>query len=98
MVVRIKTKYINTDVKLHFRKYGNGSIAIQGFSFGEPEFTATVALDEVPPDNHVFLKGWSENEGLPAALVNAGIVKLTGRTIPTGFCEALEAEMLISTS
>ena len=61
---------------------------------GEPLFKATVAIDEVPPPGHVFLKNWSENEGIVEALIVAGIVELTGRTVKTGFCEALEAKVL----
>lgn len=95
MQIHVKTKFCDEDVELQFAKYPNGSIAIQAFTlFGEPQFIATVALDEVPPENHVFLKGWSENEGVPEALVKAGIVELTGRTLPTGYCEALEAKLL----
>ena len=63
---------------------------------GEPQFTATVNMPtEEIADDHVFLKGWSENEGLPEALEEAGLVKLTGRTCPAGFCEALEAKLLL---
>ena len=97
MKITVNTKYIKGEVELKFGEYQNGSPAIQAFSlYGEPEFVATVALDELPADGHVFLKGWSENEGIPQALVNAGIVKLTGRTIPIGYCEAQEAKLLIS--
>lgn len=96
--ININAKYVKGEVELRFGHYRNGSIAIQAFnSKGEPEFIATVALDEMPPEGHVFLKGWSENEGIPFALVSAGIVKLTGRTIPAGFSfsKAYEAELLI---
>lgn len=96
MEIEVNAKYSRGKYRITFGKYGNGSIAIQGFTLdSEPQFKATVALDEVPPDNHVFLKGWSENEGIPEALVKAGIVELTGRTIPTGYCEALEAKLLV---
>jgi hypothetical protein len=96
MKIIVNAKYVKGEVELVFKNYGNGSIAIQAFSLcGEPEFTATVALDEIPGKGKVFLKGWSENEGIPDALINAGIVKLTGRKIPTGFCEALEADLLM---
>ena len=95
MRIKVKAKYIKGEVDLVFGHYQDGSTAIRAFSLdGEPMFTATVALDEVPPAGHVFLKGWSENEGIPESLVSAGIVKLTGRTIPTGYCEAFEAELL----
>lgn len=75
----------------------NYEIAIRIYSEdGEPEATATVALEDAPnarSRNGVWLKGWSENEGLPEALELAGIVKLTGETHPTGFCEAIFAEL-----
>ena len=97
MKITVNAKYIKGEVELQFGKYQNGSTAIQAFSlYGEPEFKATVALDELPSEGCVFLKGWSENEGIPAALVKAGVVELTGRKIPTGYCEAEEAKLLIA--
>jgi len=83
---------------VEFSKYPyNGETAIRVFSEdGEPEATATVALESAPPArsrNGVWLKGWSENEGVPEALEKAGIVKLTGETHPTGFCEAVFGEL-----
>ena len=95
MQVHVATKYYTGDVELRFGKYGNESVAIQAVVSGEPQFVATVALDELPPDGHVFLKGWSENEGVPEALAKAGIVELTGRVLPTGYCEAQEAKLLL---
>ena len=95
MEVHIKSKYSDEMTELAFNFYDNGSTAITGTSLeGEPLFTATVALDETPPPGHVFLKGWSENEGIPEALVAAGIVELTGKTIQTGYSEAQEAKLL----
>ena len=95
MKVKIKSKYTDEMTNLSFSFYENGSTVITGTSLqGEPLFTATVALNEVPSPGFVFLKGWSENEGIPEALVSAGIVKLTGKTIPTGYCKAQEAQLL----
>ncbi len=97
MKISVNAKYITGEVELKFSKYQNGSLAIQAFSlYGEPEFTATVALDELPPNGYVFLKGWSENEGIPDALEKAGIVELTNHTIPTGYCKAQVAKLLIT--
>ena len=100
MKVPIQAKYVNEMVDLQFGHYGiNGSPSIKGISIeeGEPLFTATVALnDELPNEGCVFLKGWTENEGIPEALVKAGIVELTGRKIKTGFAEAVEAKLLQS--
>ena len=97
MEIHVKSKYINEDVILDMdRHYGNGSRAITATTLqGEPQFTATVALAEIPTEGCVFLKGWSENEGIPEALVKAGVVELTGRTIPSGYCEAVEAKLLV---
>jgi len=98
MRISVDTKYCKGDVELNFGKYGNGSTAIQAFRGGEPMFVATVALDEQPPVGHVFMKGWSENEGVPLALEKAGIIQLTGRKIPTGYVEAEEAKLLVQAS
>ena len=97
MKIHAKTKYCDEDVNLSFGEYEDGSIAIQATSLDyEPLFKATVCIDEPAKKGHVFLKGWGENEGVPDALVKAGIVELTGRTVQTGFCEAVEAKLLKS--
>lgn len=100
MRIHVKTEFVDEDVILDFdRHYGNGSRAITATSLqGEPQFTATVALDELPAEGCVFLKGWSENEGIPESLVENGVVELTGRKVPTGYCEAVEAKLLIETT
>ena len=100
MRVHIKTRHINGEVYLKFRNYRDGSVAITATTlYGEPQFTATVALkNETPRPGHVFLKGWSENEGIPEALEKAGIVKRTGRLLPIGYCYAEEAQLLTANS
>jgi hypothetical protein len=80
-------------------QYRSGETAIEILGEdGEPQATASVALApygaRVTGPGYVWLKGWSENEGLPEALVQAGIVRLTGRVHATGFVEALEAEVI----
>ncbi len=95
MEVIIQAKHVKGLMHLEAGKYGNGTTAIQGFNADwEPEFKATVALDAKPAEGCVFLKGWSENEGIPEALRDAGIVEFTGRKIPTGHVEAIEARLL----
>ena len=95
MKIFVKSKYINEEVNLHFGNYGDGSPSITATSLDfEPMFKATVALNEKPADGCVFLKGWSENEGIPEALVKAGVVELTGGGVSTGFCLAIEAKLL----
>lgn len=83
---------------IKFGRYGSGEIAIQILNEdGTPEARATVSLVSYgaphPGEFGVWLKGWSENEGIPDALVKAGIVTLTGRTHSTGYVEAQHAEL-----
>ena len=83
---------------ISFARYSNGEIAIRVLNERDrqPEAMATVALEGAPAAatrKGVWLKGWTENEGIPAALEKAGICKLTGETFPTGFCEAEFAEL-----
>lgn len=78
------TKYSKTPTDLRVGKYANGEIALYTIEdSGEIALKLTVNLEGVgplPPAGHVWLKGWSENEGVPAAVEAAGIAKLTGRT------------------
>lgn len=64
---------------------------------GQPQIKATVNLEnETPDEGCVFLKGWSENDGVPEALVNAGVVELTGRKVRASqWVFALEARLLV---
>jgi hypothetical protein len=50
-------------------------------------------VPEVKPD-HVWIKNWSENEGVVAALTDAGLVEVTGATWPCGYTYAIEARLL----
>ena len=96
MKVRIKAKYINDEVVLTKGLYADGATAIVAHTlFGEPMFKATVSVQNaLPKQGCVFLKGWSENEGIVEELVRLGIVKLTGRTESTGRVMAQEAILL----
>ncbi len=96
--IRLKTKYVDENVVLKRRVYQNGTTAIQAYSKEdmEPVAVLTVALEDAKPNEGcVFLKGWSENEGVPEALVKEGVVELTGRDAATGFVVAQEAKLLI---
>lgn len=71
----------NVDVTLG-GEYEDGSPAIQLFTNGEPLATATVCLAgyriQPPEGDRVYLKDWSENAGLPAALMGLGLVEFYG--------------------
>ena len=56
---------------------------------------ATVNLPDVPlKPGEVFIKDYSENQGMLAALEKAGIVQATGQTVQSGFAEVSVAKLL----
>ena len=76
---------------IQFGYYGNGETAITILRNGAREAVATVNLQDygvAAPVDHVWLKGWSENKGIPEALEAAGIVSLTGKRVPAGYATA----------
>ena len=99
-VITIKTEImpVEKELEIMISKYtGSGRTALLLFDAEtrEPYFTATVNLPDDPLEKgYVFLKGWSENEGLPEELERVGLVELTGRRIQTGFAKAHEAKLL----
>ena len=84
--------------EVHSKYYMDGSTALVIYSARGKEATATVCLAPIGPaaeEGFVWLKGWSENEGIPEALEKAGIVRRTGELYPTGHVAAELAEILI---
>lgn len=85
--------------EVRFARYANGNVAIVIVGpNGEIESKVSVNMDETVPrklkPNEVWLKGWAENEGIPAALYAAGVVRLTGEATPAGpFAYAQLAEL-----
>lgn len=78
--ININTKYVHiTDGTLVRQMYDDGSLALQvEYEYdGYPEReTLSVNLSfygMVPPEGHIYVKDYAESEGLPAALVAAGI-------------------------
>ncbi len=62
---------------------------------GEPAVVAALNLPRRPPDGHVWIKDWSENEGILAALQEAGAVQDTGEREATGYAEACLCRLLV---
>ncbi len=62
---------------------------------GDTVYVASVNLPghDTPDRHHVWLKGWSENEGVPQALEAAGVVTLLPVFQPTGFVTAQLARL-----
>jgi hypothetical protein len=80
----------STVVRIHLDKYANGRTRINlvDDSDNEPYATATTNLPEVLLlDNEVFIKDYSENQGMLDFLVNNNIVFPTDKWATTGFVE-----------
>lgn len=56
---------------------------------GEPDLRLTVCVPgtKLAP-NEFLVKDWTENAPTYALLVSLGVIKPTGRTVPTGFVQA----------
>lgn len=87
---------------LEFKSYSNKRIAIQlvDAEDGSPIATATVNLpDKELKEGEVFIKDWSENEGMLRALCVAKVVEQVEwprNTVRTGFVEAHRCKLLIT--
>lgn len=83
----------------YLAKYGGGlAMSLVDYITGEPIATCTVNIPEVAHrinKDEVLIKDWSENEGMLAGLIQAGIVEDTGLTVPTGFVKAHVCKVLI---
>jgi len=96
-------RYKEWDVRVVKREYGNGKTALclEGLD-GEPIATGTVNLPDVDiglwkglEGEVVFVKGWSENEGMLEFLVKNKVVRSLGQGVETGFVMADVCELLI---
>lgn len=95
--ITVNTKYIkDTEAVVYAKLYGNGSTALLISDLnGERLFTATVALEETPQKGFVFIKDWSENEGVLQCLIDQGVIRQPVREIKTGFVYAFECQLMI---
>lgn len=79
---------------IEFAAYSNGHTAIMIMAeSGDRECVATVNLDGLgapePGCDQVWIKTWSENQGIEAALVSSGVVTLTGKRFNCGPYDAV---------
>ena len=98
--MHIKSEFLNDDAVLKFAQYVDGTTAVTLFDaeFGEPLATATVCLvdmGERPSEGNVFIKSYSENEGLYEALLAAGVIGEKVNTVNLGFVEVYECPLLV---
>ncbi len=98
MIVTLEAKYLKLakyDV-VHAGHYHDGTIALRIDRHGEPQTTATVCIshtEELPDDGNVFIKNWSENEGIMKALIEAGVIEPAIRKVRTGYTFAFECPL-----
>lgn len=85
----MNVKFKGWNCKLEFGYYQNGSPAITlvDAEDGSPVAKATVNIPQYTSmlgDNQMFIKNYSENEGMLKTLVDAGVVIDTGNIIHFG--------------
>lgn len=86
MKIRISTKSYTGTVEVKWTKYQTGQNALL---LGPGVFTASVCLPEFTlGEDEVFIKNWSENEGVMEALVAHKIISPPIGEYPAGHCWA----------
>ena len=84
-----KVKYKDWNCNLLKSYYINGNrvaLYLVAGEDGEPVSTCTVNLPDEPLDEgEVFIKDYSENEGMVEFLEKEGVVKPTGRMVQSGY-------------
>lgn len=92
-------------VTLHRSNYiHNGQNSLEAFIdhkntegevvYSEPYAKLSVCLKEHNiPTTEIFIKDWSENEGMLAQLINQGVVRFI-KNVPTGFVQAALCEII----
>jgi len=88
--LRCTTKYCKGLVNVVAARYGNGRTALQIYTATippEPELTASVNLPDAPCGvGEIYIKEYSENEGVTAFLVAAGIIEpAVLAQVPSGY-------------
>lgn len=87
-----------TVAEVHNALYSDGSLAlvVTDYGTGEHLATATVFLNhDKPAEGHVFIKDYSENEGVLNCLIDQGIVSKPVREVQAGFVVVHECEVLV---
>lgn len=98
---KFKTKYIDEEMAYAMLgRYADGAVAMTIHSAVTDErlVTASVNLSQygLEPQkfDNIFVKDWSENEGVLKALLQAGVVSEPVRVVEFGYVEACEVSIL----
>lgn len=94
--VRLKTRYMpEDDYNISIVQYSGGAPALQiSDKYNRSMMRASVNVDRLPARGAIFIKNWSENEGIEQALMEAGLIGTRIGHVATGFVEATEHMML----
>jgi hypothetical protein len=90
-------RFADRDCVVEKSRYTNGrpALVLNDPRDGEQIAVATVNLPDVPAGpNEVFIKDYSENAGMLAALEAAGVVRATGDVARSGFVTIPRCELL----
>ena len=83
-----KVKFKHWNCLVQKAEYENGRLALILIGDNNRQETITVATVNLPnkpiADGYVFVKDYSENEGILDALVAGNVVRDTGITVPMG--------------
>jgi hypothetical protein len=94
-----KVRYKEWDCLLNRSAYENGgriALFLIDAEDGEPVSTCTVNLPAEPLGiGEVFIKDYSENEGMAEFLVKEGVVELTGRVVVSGYVKIPVGRLLV---
>lgn len=93
-------KFKQWNCTLDIAQYGNGqpALILNDAEDGSRVAVASVNLEEmdlIPPPGHIYIKDYSENEGMLDCLVDAGIVEDTGKRVPLHFVDVPLCKLLI---
>jgi hypothetical protein len=88
-------RFLNTDCTVMKHRYQNGRVALSLIDEEGPVATATINLPDAElGKNEILVEDWAENRNMLQALIEAGVVKPTGRTIRWGFVDVPVYELL----
>lgn len=97
MKITLQTKYLKrSEYYLRFMgNFADGGAALELYSTdAQREMRCTVSIGEPPKPGHVWVKDWSENEGLLPGLIEAGVLHPTPtRVARSGFVDVFEHKL-----
>lgn len=94
MTVTLVGETYNVLLKQHKYADGEPKLVLVDEEDGCVVTVVSVSLPLKPDEGCIWIKDWSENEGITDQLVAAGVVELTGMWVQTGFVTVHEGRLL----